>query len=293
MIKTKVKPILTAIILFFVFSTIFLSVVSVQAADFQVTFQNHPLFKNANFIPGDSITRWIKVVNNSGQNQTVLIKSDNASDPNHMDGAMNLTIKQGTATLYQNSFADFLSGDLIALSELDSGKSAQYNLTVTFDLSADDLYQNKTLGFNILVGFEPTGYEQSDTGTTFLTDNPDNKVEVVTMTPTPSIISSSPTPTPSASATPSPRLKPSVSPILLRSSPAPVIVHNISSATTLSANSLATPNLPPSLTTANPVRQPQLALILGVSPTRWLIYIFISLFVGIVSYVISKKWFKN
>jgi len=289
MIKPIAKFVLTAIIPFSIFSSV--AIVCIQAAEassLQITFQNRPLFKNANFIPGDSVTRWIKVANNSGEKQTILIKSDNANDPNHLANAMNLVIKRGLVTLYKDSFANFLNGDLIALSQLESGAAGQYNLTVSFNSAADNFYQNKTLNFDILIGSDDN---------IFATDNPDNQDEI-TITPTPIPTSSpsisptlSPLPSilPTTSPTPLPSSLPTTSPVFNENSE----IKNIFSSEKLSENSIEIPS-----PTASPTLSPKiadqpnrLADILGVSPSRWLIYIFISLIVGFAAYLFSRKWF--
>lgn len=142
-----------------------------------VQFQNIPLFAGSNFMPGDSVTRWIKMANQSGSAQTILIKAANVTDVGHMGDAMRIVIKEGAASLYDDTFSNFLnSSNAFPLSNLGNGNNTQYNLTISFNSSAGNTYQGKTLGFDILVGYSdnqnsnPTG---QIIGGVFLSDNPD------------------------------------------------------------------------------------------------------------------------
>ena len=72
--KTIWKVILTAVVL-----TGGLSIgntVCAQSA-IDVEFENDPLFKNANIMPGDSVVRWMKVTNNSGETMPIAIEAIN------------------------------------------------------------------------------------------------------------------------------------------------------------------------------------------------------------------------
>ncbi len=160
-----------------------------------VQFEKTPLFKEANFMPGNSVTRYIRITNNTGQNGTVLIKTTNPSDSERMGDKMTLRITEGGTERQNMPLTQFLSGTILPLSNLDNGSNTQYDLEISFDSTASDDYQGARLGFDISVGLEGEG---GVTPTTFLSDNPGGGGGGMGyyLTPTPS-----PTPTVAGTAT--------------------------------------------------------------------------------------------
>ena len=57
------------------------SLAAAQPATLVVDFENTPLFAEANFLPGNEITRFAKVTNNTGALQTLLVKAVNVTYP--------------------------------------------------------------------------------------------------------------------------------------------------------------------------------------------------------------------
>ncbi len=72
-----------------------------------VQFEQTPLFNEANFLPGEGVTRWIKVTNNSGSTQKIAIETINENDPDDFASQLSLVIKEGTAELYNNTLHNF------------------------------------------------------------------------------------------------------------------------------------------------------------------------------------------
>jgi len=128
----------------------------VQAVDFVVEFENKPLFNQANFLPGDSIARYIKVTNNSADSFKIATKADNFADNDGLGNVLNLEIKQGGASLYNKKLSDFFSDGEIFLSDLVSGTQTQYDYIINFDPGAGNAYQGKNLKFDILIGYQST-----------------------------------------------------------------------------------------------------------------------------------------
>jgi hypothetical protein len=118
-----------------------------------VQFQTTPLFNEASFLPGDTVTRSAIVTNNSGQTQRIGTQAINVSDPDHLGNVLNLEIKEGLTTLYTGTLSAFFAAGEIYLSELANGATTTYYYSITFDLNAGDNYQGKGLGFDIAVGF--------------------------------------------------------------------------------------------------------------------------------------------
>ena len=121
-----------------------------------VEFQQTPLFKEANFLPGEGVNRWVKVTNNSGQTQRIAVQSLNITDPNHLGDVLNLVIKEGGTTLYNNALSNFLANGEVYLSNLANGANTQYDFTVSFYSGTQNTFQGKSLGFDILIGFQGT-----------------------------------------------------------------------------------------------------------------------------------------
>ena len=115
-----------------------------------------PIFSETNFLPGDGVTRLIRVTNNSGETQRIATEAINENDPNNFASQLNLTIKEGLTVIFNNTLAQFFSQGETYLSSLASGVQTQYDFTITFDSGSGNEYQEKSLGFDILVGFEGT-----------------------------------------------------------------------------------------------------------------------------------------
>ncbi len=143
------------IILITIFSVNLLLTKSVQAHvdELVVEFEQNPLFNEANFLPGESITRWVKVTNNSGQPQRIAVEAINVSDLEELGQVLNLEIKEGSETRYDDTLANFFNAGEIYLSDLPTGNTARYDFSVGFVPEAE-APQGATLGFDLLVGFQ-------------------------------------------------------------------------------------------------------------------------------------------
>jgi len=125
--------------------------------DLVVQFEQQPLFSEANFLPGQDVTRWVKMTNNSGQTQRIATEAINKNDPNDFASQLNLTIKEGLTVIFDKTLAEFFSQGETYLSSLaNGGAQTQYDFTITFNSGSGNDYQGKALGFDILVGFEGT-----------------------------------------------------------------------------------------------------------------------------------------
>ncbi|OGD68009.1 hypothetical protein A3I18_00500 [Candidatus Campbellbacteria bacterium RIFCSPLOWO2_02_FULL_35_11] len=121
-----------------------------------VEFQNNPLFSETNFVPSESVEKYIRVTNNSGNIQTIVVSTINSISCNAnpcLSEAINLVIKKGENKLYDDTLKNFLKGDYINLGDLDNGASAQYDFIATFKPEKGNEYQSLSTGFDLLVGF--------------------------------------------------------------------------------------------------------------------------------------------
>lgn len=121
-----------------------------------VEFEKTPLFNETNFLPGEGVSRWVKVSNNSGQIQRIAVQPLNITDPNRLGDVLNLVIKEGGVTRYDNSLSSFFTSGENYLSELATGATTQYDFIVSFYSGAQNSFQGETLGFDILIGFQGT-----------------------------------------------------------------------------------------------------------------------------------------
>ena len=107
-------------------------------------------------MPGGEITRWIKVTNNSGATKRIATQPLNITDPNHLGDVLNLVIKEGETTLYNNALSNFLANGEVYLSDLANDANTQYDFTVSFYSGTQNPFQGKNLSFDILIGFQGT-----------------------------------------------------------------------------------------------------------------------------------------
>jgi len=156
-------------ILFFIFGAglsfaVALPVFAQNPPSLEVQFQNDPLFNEANFLPGESVTRWVKVTNNSGQTQPIAVEAINVNDPDGLGDVLDLQIKEGSNLLYNGTLSDFFNHGEFYLSDLANGSQTQYDFSVAFNSTADNSFQGKSLGFDILIGFQGTEGEENNGG---------------------------------------------------------------------------------------------------------------------------------
>ena len=130
-----------------------------------VEFENTPLFSGANFLPGDGIKRYIRVTNNTEASKSIAVKAINITDLEDFGDVLRMLIKEGSTTHFDDTLSAFFDAGEMSLSEVGSGNTTQYDFTVTFEEGAGDTYQGKTLGFDILIGFQgESGGGGSNTG---------------------------------------------------------------------------------------------------------------------------------
>jgi hypothetical protein len=127
-----------------------------------VQFETQPLFNNVNFGPGDSVTKWVKVDNTSGSTQKIIAEAINENDSDNFSGKLNLIIKEEGTIIFNNTLKTFFDQGETYLSDLVNNSNTQYDFTITFNADTNDDWQGKTLGFDIVVGFQ--GQEGQSSG---------------------------------------------------------------------------------------------------------------------------------
>ena len=134
-----------------------------------VEFEKTPsLFSETNFLPGNDVSRWVKVANYSGQSQRIATEAINYPNPMPADDlskALVFVIKEGATDLYGGSsptgpktlfdfYQDSQNYQEISLSDLANGADTQYDFVISFPSGGENKWQNATTTFDILVGFQ-------------------------------------------------------------------------------------------------------------------------------------------
>lgn len=122
------------------------------ATTLTVVFEATPLFSEANFMPGDSVTRWVQVTNISGGAVNMGAKLDPFSDPDGLGSQLDTIIKEGATVLYTGTLASLYAAGEVLLSALADTATTQYDISVTFNPTAGDPYQGKSVGFDFIIG---------------------------------------------------------------------------------------------------------------------------------------------
>ena len=127
-----------------------------------------PIFSETNFLPGQSVTRLVRVTNNNGQSWRIATEAINYSNPipaGDLSRALMFIIKEGAMDLYggssptgPKSLYDFYQDSEIyseiSLSDLASGNTTQYDFIISFPSEKEKEWQNATTTFDILIGFQ-------------------------------------------------------------------------------------------------------------------------------------------
>jgi hypothetical protein len=151
------KTILISTITVFGIGILLVPSTSAQAQNLVVQFEQTPLFNEINFLPGDGITRWVKVTNNSNRTQAIATEAIHVNDADSLGDVLNLEIKKGELILYDDALSEFFGAGEFLLSNLAGhGAQTQYDFKVSFDSATGNPFQGKTLGFDILIGFQGT-----------------------------------------------------------------------------------------------------------------------------------------
>jgi len=128
-----------------------LSASAENIADF--IFQSTPLFgdADANIMPGDSVTKWVKVTNLINDNLIITTNAATSSNTDGLGDRMNLTIKKGSDIYFNNTMTAFFAAGVVNLGSLAAYQTGRYDYTVSFDNATGNNFQNKTLSFDISV----------------------------------------------------------------------------------------------------------------------------------------------
>ncbi len=134
---------------------VFVIPVNAQSTSLDIQFENEPLFNEANFVPGDAVTRWVKVNNNTADNHYLGVSATDyysCGDPVCLADALDLVISENGTELYHDSLTNFFNAGEISLSTVNAGANTQYDFSVTFLPTSGNDYQGLSTYFDFIVG---------------------------------------------------------------------------------------------------------------------------------------------
>ncbi len=103
-------------------------------------------------MPGDSVTRWVQVTNNSGGSVNMGVQLNPFNDLDGLGSQLDTVIKEGANVLYTGTLAALYAAGEVSLSPLANTATTQYDISVTFNPTAGDPYQGKSVGFDFIIG---------------------------------------------------------------------------------------------------------------------------------------------
>lgn len=121
-----------------------------------ITFEDEPLFNEANFLPGDAVSRWIKVENLGTETKQVATRAINYPDPvgtDDLSRALKMTIKKNGIQIWIGTLYEFFLEDMLDLTSIAPGETHQYDYSVLFPEEKENEWQGKSTYFDIQLGY--------------------------------------------------------------------------------------------------------------------------------------------
>jgi hypothetical protein len=118
--------------------------------NFHSTLPGNPVFDITNFLPGQSTNKNIDVKNDANNTEVFVkgIKKSPNTNPK-LENVLDLKIAQGSSVLYSKKLSNFFNDDKISLGKINKNQSKTYNFNVTFETSAGNEYQGKSVKFDM------------------------------------------------------------------------------------------------------------------------------------------------
>jgi hypothetical protein len=129
-----------------------------------VDWEQTPLFDQNDFMPGDSVSRYIELTNSNGLIQEIGIEAQNVSSLSADDlaFALDITIKNGSDVLYFDTLDKFYQAGVVSLGDLPDGNTAQYDIVISFLSNKESEWAGKSTGFDINIGFMGEGTDDGN-----------------------------------------------------------------------------------------------------------------------------------
>ncbi|OGG59478.1 hypothetical protein A3C89_04245 [Candidatus Kaiserbacteria bacterium RIFCSPHIGHO2_02_FULL_50_50] len=140
------------LITLYILAVLFALPLVTQAAGLSVQFQNSPLFGEAQFMPGATVSRTVTVTNTDAVAHTLYTRATSTVSGG-LEDAIDLTIIS-SASHFNGTLAAYYATSSVLLGTLASNETKTYTFGATFRTSAADAYQGKTTQFDIEVGWD-------------------------------------------------------------------------------------------------------------------------------------------
>jgi len=120
-----------------------------------------PIFEVPNFLPGDSETETVQIINGASTIRSVGVRGEWVSELKDLADVLDFRISEGGTDLYggttgiktlTNFFAESSGPDGIELFSVGPGETRTIDFTVSFPESAGDEFQNARIVFDIIIG---------------------------------------------------------------------------------------------------------------------------------------------
>ena len=145
--------ILTAIILTAVPLTAVPLTAAATTSNIDIQFERTPLFSDSAILPGQSVTRSVKIRNLNAENKNLAFQiRPSESSSAEMLASVQLIISQGKQNLYKNTINKTLGTETV-IDQLGSNASKTYYVSLLLPAQAGNEFQNKKIGFDIDFGF--------------------------------------------------------------------------------------------------------------------------------------------
>ncbi|MGE5393075.1 MAG: hypothetical protein ACM3NH_05020 [Candidatus Saccharibacteria bacterium] len=128
-----------------------------------IVTQMEPLFTEANFAPGEQVTRWVKIANQSDNDRQAGLLLFNLVDPGHLGDAISLSVSSNGTELFRKTLSELSSQQETSLGIVAGKETRQYDLTATMDQTAGNGVQGQTLSFDITFGLSDRQEEEVHT----------------------------------------------------------------------------------------------------------------------------------
>jgi len=129
------------------------------AQSIEVDFETDPLFGQSNFLPGDTVSKTVKVTNPNADSQDVYTELLNVVDGGLGD-VLDVSVTEGGNTKYGTTTMNIFDADgKVSLSTIPGNSSVTYIYHVTFQPQSGNSYQLATYGFDICIGFAGGPFE--------------------------------------------------------------------------------------------------------------------------------------
>lgn len=117
-----------------------------------VVFEQTPLFLNASIMPGDAESRTVSVTNPGPETEDVYVSVQNTYSTGLAE-VMNIAVTSPGMQHFAGVFESFFTATPIALGTLPPNTTKVYTFSASLAADTGNAYQEKQLGFDLIIGF--------------------------------------------------------------------------------------------------------------------------------------------